>query len=323
MLYVSLHQFPWYPGTGALEESGEGEGRGTTVNVPLPAGTGDGVYLQAMERVVVPALADFRPDPVPAINNVRPRWLTRELSDIDLILTNAKAPMRIAGVQSHIVEQEIAEIALLADERRTAAGVLRRAIARSNSPLDSAVAHIRERAGAVKVCVDRVFAPVKRRPRLAEICAPHKEWFFGVDVHDIWSARVHAENDVPETEIRFRWLPGVVHQGLVHHRPAVAGIRRHEAPEHAERGGVFRLKNSRVHCLRRGGSHRERDPLTDLRPTQEAVRQQLPMLSAVCALVHAIVGRIPCPDQTRVEHQRIGWIDEHVSRQRSGRNSRG
>src|SRR5207237_6535182 len=52
----------WYPGTGALEESGEGEGRGTTVNVPLPAGTGDGVYLEAMERVVVPTLADFRPD---------------------------------------------------------------------------------------------------------------------------------------------------------------------------------------------------------------------------------------------------------------------
>ena len=62
VLYVSLHQFPWYPGTGALEESGEGEGRGTTVNVPLPAGTGDGVYLQAMERIVVPTLAGFRPD---------------------------------------------------------------------------------------------------------------------------------------------------------------------------------------------------------------------------------------------------------------------
>jgi acetoin utilization deacetylase AcuC-like enzyme len=62
VLYVSLHQFPWYPGTGALEEVGEGEGKGTTVNIPLPAGTGDGVYAQAMERIVVPSLADFRPD---------------------------------------------------------------------------------------------------------------------------------------------------------------------------------------------------------------------------------------------------------------------
>jgi acetoin utilization deacetylase AcuC-like enzyme len=62
VLYVSLHQYPWYPGTGALEDSGTGEGRGTTVNIPLPAGTGDGVYLQAMERIVVPAVGDFRPD---------------------------------------------------------------------------------------------------------------------------------------------------------------------------------------------------------------------------------------------------------------------
>jgi acetoin utilization deacetylase AcuC-like enzyme len=62
VLYVSLHQFPWYPGTGALEEVGVGRGKGTTVNVPLPAGTGDGVYVQAMERIVVPALADFQPD---------------------------------------------------------------------------------------------------------------------------------------------------------------------------------------------------------------------------------------------------------------------
>jgi acetoin utilization deacetylase AcuC-like enzyme len=62
VLYVSLHQFPWYPGTGALEEVGEGEGKGTTVNIPLPAGTGDGVYAQAMEHIVIPSLADFRPD---------------------------------------------------------------------------------------------------------------------------------------------------------------------------------------------------------------------------------------------------------------------
>jgi acetoin utilization deacetylase AcuC-like enzyme len=62
VLYVSLHQFPWYPGTGALGEIGEGEGKGTTLNIPLPAGTGDQTYVQAMERLVVPALADFGPD---------------------------------------------------------------------------------------------------------------------------------------------------------------------------------------------------------------------------------------------------------------------
>ncbi len=62
VLYVSLHQFPWYPWTGALEEAGGGQARGTTVNIPLPAGTTDAVYVQAMERVVLPALRGFGPD---------------------------------------------------------------------------------------------------------------------------------------------------------------------------------------------------------------------------------------------------------------------
>jgi acetoin utilization deacetylase AcuC-like enzyme len=62
VLYISLHQFPWYPGTGALEEIGEAEGKGSSLNIPLPAGTGDGVYVGAMERIVVPALTDFGPE---------------------------------------------------------------------------------------------------------------------------------------------------------------------------------------------------------------------------------------------------------------------
>ncbi|MGH2706369.1 MAG: histone deacetylase family protein [Actinomycetota bacterium] len=61
ILYVSLHQYPWYPGSGALEEVGAGAGDGTTLNVPLPAETGDATYLAAMSRVVVPALHRFRP----------------------------------------------------------------------------------------------------------------------------------------------------------------------------------------------------------------------------------------------------------------------
>jgi len=51
VLYVSLHQFPFYPGTGAVEDVGEGEGRGYTVNVPLAAGGGDAVYRAAFDRI--------------------------------------------------------------------------------------------------------------------------------------------------------------------------------------------------------------------------------------------------------------------------------
>ncbi|HEY1955244.1 MAG TPA: histone deacetylase [Polyangiaceae bacterium] len=62
VLYVSLHQFPFYPGTGALEDVGEGEGRGFTVNVPLAAGGGDAVYRAAFDRVVSPVLEQYAPE---------------------------------------------------------------------------------------------------------------------------------------------------------------------------------------------------------------------------------------------------------------------
>jgi len=62
VLYVSSHQFPFYPGTGARDETGEGPGLGTTVNIPLPAGTGDADMTNAYGAVVMPALEKFRPD---------------------------------------------------------------------------------------------------------------------------------------------------------------------------------------------------------------------------------------------------------------------
>ncbi len=61
VLYVSLHQHPFYPGTGAAAEAGIGDGRGATLNVPLAAGTGDDAYLKAFEQQVVPALRRFAP----------------------------------------------------------------------------------------------------------------------------------------------------------------------------------------------------------------------------------------------------------------------
>jgi acetoin utilization deacetylase AcuC-like enzyme len=57
VLFVSLHQWPFYPGTG-----GPGEGNETTLNIPLPAGCGDAEYAEAMERLALPALEAFAPD---------------------------------------------------------------------------------------------------------------------------------------------------------------------------------------------------------------------------------------------------------------------
>ena len=57
VLFVSLHRWPFYPGSG-----GPGEGNATTVNVPLPAGSADAEYLAAMERIAEPAIERFEPD---------------------------------------------------------------------------------------------------------------------------------------------------------------------------------------------------------------------------------------------------------------------
>ncbi len=62
VLFVSLHQEYWYPGTGLLDEVGEGPGEGFTVNIPLPAETGDGGYDEAFGEVVLPLVSAYRPD---------------------------------------------------------------------------------------------------------------------------------------------------------------------------------------------------------------------------------------------------------------------
>ena len=61
VLYVSLHQYPFYPGTGAATDVGHAEGRGFTINVPLEAGAGDADYDRAMREVVDPVVAAFDP----------------------------------------------------------------------------------------------------------------------------------------------------------------------------------------------------------------------------------------------------------------------
>ena len=62
VLYVSLHQYPFYPGTGHWREKGDGDDDGTCLNIPLPAQTGDSGYRQAFCRLVEPAVRRFRPD---------------------------------------------------------------------------------------------------------------------------------------------------------------------------------------------------------------------------------------------------------------------
>ena len=61
VLYFSTHQYPFYPGTGWMDETGTGEGEGTTVNFPMAAGWGDEEYLRAFNEVLVPTVRRFQP----------------------------------------------------------------------------------------------------------------------------------------------------------------------------------------------------------------------------------------------------------------------
>ena len=62
VLYISTHQYPFYPGTGGLRETGKGEGEGYTVNVPLSSGMGDLEYRAIFRDVVLPVLRQYKPD---------------------------------------------------------------------------------------------------------------------------------------------------------------------------------------------------------------------------------------------------------------------
>ncbi len=62
VFYFSVHQSPFYPGTGSAAEKGQGRGLGFTCNVPLAAGSGDSEYRKALIETLEPAAAAFKPD---------------------------------------------------------------------------------------------------------------------------------------------------------------------------------------------------------------------------------------------------------------------
>ncbi len=62
VLFASLHQWPFWPGSGALADVGTGPGEGFTINLPVPAGSGEDEWLGLVEHVAIPAARAFSPD---------------------------------------------------------------------------------------------------------------------------------------------------------------------------------------------------------------------------------------------------------------------
>jgi acetoin utilization deacetylase AcuC-like enzyme len=74
VLYFSTHQYPFYPGTGWMDETGTGAGEGTTVNFPMAAGWGDEEYLRAFNEVLVPVARRFQPELILVSAGFDPHW---------------------------------------------------------------------------------------------------------------------------------------------------------------------------------------------------------------------------------------------------------
>jgi acetoin utilization deacetylase AcuC-like enzyme len=62
VLYFSTHQYPYYPGTGALQEIGRGPGEGYTINVPLSEGAGDADFVKIFRKILQPVALEFKPE---------------------------------------------------------------------------------------------------------------------------------------------------------------------------------------------------------------------------------------------------------------------
>lgn len=77
VLYFSTHQYPFYPGTGWIDETGTGEGEGTTVNFPMTAGWGDEEYLRTFNEVLVPVARGFQPQLILVSAGFDAHWADR------------------------------------------------------------------------------------------------------------------------------------------------------------------------------------------------------------------------------------------------------
>ena len=74
VFYISTHQSPLYPGTGAVGDIGGGVGEGYTMNIPLPPGTGNEGFATAMEELIIPALDRYKPEMILISAGFDPHW---------------------------------------------------------------------------------------------------------------------------------------------------------------------------------------------------------------------------------------------------------
>ena len=92
VLYFSTHQYPFYPGTGSVDEVGGCQGN--VVNVPLPANSGDEVFLRAYHDVFIPVASRFRPELVLVSAGYDAHWA----DDISMMQLTVSGCAQIVGM---------------------------------------------------------------------------------------------------------------------------------------------------------------------------------------------------------------------------------
>ncbi|MBK8047557.1 MAG: histone deacetylase [Anaerolineales bacterium] len=90
VLFISTHQFPYYPGTGAATEMGVEGGHGTTVNIPFPPHVGDQGYLEAFQKVLAPVARRFKPEMILLSAGFDAHWMD-PLASMGLSITGYMA----------------------------------------------------------------------------------------------------------------------------------------------------------------------------------------------------------------------------------------
>jgi len=100
VLYVSTHQYPHYPGTGEINETGAGRAAGTNVNIPLPRGCGDAEYERVFTQIITPTVKRFQPGLILVSAGYDAHW-TDELAEMRVTV---KGFARMAGIIKELAD---------------------------------------------------------------------------------------------------------------------------------------------------------------------------------------------------------------------------
>ncbi len=166
VLYFSIHQYPFYPGTGSSHEIGRGPGAGYTVNAPVPAGTGDSGFERIFDEVLAPIARRFRPELVLVSAGYDAHWLD-PLTLLDVSVAGfARLVERLKGWAGELCGGRLA-LVLEGGYNREALGA-------------SVAATLAVLAGLPPV--DPVGPPPRQRsidvaPVVAEVRRVHRSWF--------------------------------------------------------------------------------------------------------------------------------------------------